>query len=121
MLKHKGRWVVGKTGNKLLDETLRWLHRRKCRLAVFRVVQVLNKEGVKPNATQVIRLSGEDWCRSSHSNASEAIRQLIKKGCLANQGKPHLMALTEGPLWGVISDQLEEQGKPRINWLEDKL
>jgi hypothetical protein len=104
-----------------IDKLFKWLHKSKARNFILQAVRRLNKSGCHPNGAAVIRSAGMHWCKSVESNARIAIRQLLDTGWIKNVGTKHNMGLTCGPLLGVISDALEEMGKPRLDWLESEL
>ncbi len=106
---------------KEIEKAFKWLHKSKARTCILAAVRRLNKQGCHPNGSMAIRTASMNWCRSVQTNGRTAIKQLLEAGWLASIGTKSMMGLVCGPVVGVISDALEEAGKPRLDWLESEL
>ena len=104
----------------MVTEQLAWLLKSKHRAAIYKAVRrratPLNGREVMDCAAGLY--SSVDYqTQSSISNGRMAIKQLLNRGFLANEGTAKEMKLVIGPLVKILSDTLEEAGFPRMDGL----
>jgi len=99
------------------DAMIAWVRRSAYRFSILLAVWFLNREGKYPSGSEAINRARHfnetlAWVTSSgRSCARQAIRDLIARGFLTNRSGRRNMELAVG---GVVSDMLEEQGRPRL-------